>query len=374
MGAAFRVEVFDDWAGIAADWATQSSHGFATPFQQPLWVEAWFATIGRAQAIRPLLVKVMEGDDPDPVLLLPLILSQRGRLKVIEAADLGVTDYNAPVLGPGPVLKSPAAAALWRAVLRALPPSDLVELTKVPSEIAGRPNPLVMLRHVDRSPLHGNLLTISGSWAGYHDGFERTFRKEIERSWRVFERHPDARFEMIVDQASADETMSALERQQALRMAGLGNAYLLDRPGYGDFYRQLVRGGLSDGSVRLAALKADGEIAAALLGITGSATFSMVRLSTGDARWRNCSPGRLIIYKMMESLHEQGFRQFDFTIGDYPYKRRMGVAATPLFNLIQARSAAGWLVALMTRLRFALQRSDTWRRLRGRPPAKGIAT
>jgi len=40
----------------------------------------------------------------------------------------------------------------------------------------------------------------------------------------------------------------------------------------------------------------------------------------------------------MAALHQQGVESFDFTIGDYPYKRRFGVASTPLFEVAEALS------------------------------------
>lgn len=48
----------------------------------------------------------------------------------------------------------------------------------------------------------------------------------------------------------------------------------------------------------------------------------MIRISNGGARWSKCSPGRLIIERTMAALHQDGVREFDFSIGNYAYKRR----------------------------------------------------
>ena len=54
----------------------------------------------------------------------------------------------------------------------------------------------------------------------------------------------------------------------------------------------------------------------------------MVRISNAGEKWSNCSPGRLIIERTMAALHqENGVREFDFSVGNYAYKRRFGADA-----------------------------------------------
>ncbi len=56
---------------------------------------------------------------------------------------------------------------------------------------------------------------------------------------------------------------------------------------------------------------------------------------------RNCSPGRLIIGRTMAHLHAQGIRQFDFSIGNYAYKRRFDVAPVALVDKTARAELAG---------------------------------
>ena len=158
----------------------------------------------------------------------------------------------------------------------------------------------------------------------YLKSLERRFRKEIGRSWRVFLAHEGAAFERITDAARAASVLAELERQQAAHLREQGADYFLDRPEVATFYRKLLADGIADGSVILTALTHDTEVVSALLGIVHGDTFVMVRISTGAKEWSNCSSGRLIIVRTMEMLQAQGFRHFDFSIGNYAYKRRLG--------------------------------------------------
>jgi len=79
---------------------------------------------------------------------------------------------------------------------------------------------------------------------------------------------------------------------------------------------------LRSGYAVLSALTAGEEVVATLLGIRVDSRYVMVRISNAGEKWSNCSPGRLIIERTMAALHRDGVRQFDFSVGNYAYKRR----------------------------------------------------
>ena len=82
----------------------------------------------------------------------------------------------------------------------------------------------------------------------------------------------------------------------------------------------------------------------------------MVRISNAGERWSNCSPGRLIIERTMAALHKDGVREFDFSIGNYAYKRRFGVTSLALVDITAALSWRGIPYALRDRAARELRR------------------
>jgi hypothetical protein len=88
---------------------------------------------------------------------------------------------------------------------------------------------------------------------------------------------------------------------------------------------------------------------ATLLGIRCGARYVMIRISNAGDKWSNCSPGRLIIERTMAALHRDGVREFDFSIGNYAYKRRFGVTRLPLVDVSAALSWRGLPYALRDR-------------------------
>ena len=100
----------------------------------------------------------------------------------------------------------------------------------------------------------------------------------------------------------------------------------------------------------------------------------MVRISNAGEKWSNCSPGRLIIERTMAALHRDGVRQFDFSIGNYAYKRRFGVVPLPLADITAALSWRGLPYALRDRAVRELRRHPRLAaqvgRALGRPPSR----
>ncbi len=364
MSRKFKAEICKNWDEFITLRNSTHYSWASTPFQTGRWMQSWMDTVGANSRIKAHPIIIYESATNQPVMLLPLILNAQDKLYKIEPADLGLSDYNAPVILQGLCLDKKETIQIWRSIKAVLPRHDIMLITKTPEKIQDEMNPLYDLKNADKSPLNGNILNIPAAWHDYHWGLERTFRKEIERSWRVFDKHAEAHFKNITNTSKAMEIMLELENQQATRMTELGADYILDRPDITAFYRNLLENGISNQTVRLTALTVEGEIVAALIGVTNGTTFSMVRLSTGDKKWRNCSPGRLLIYKTMEYMHAQNFYTFDFTIGDYSYKRRMGAEFVPLCNIVESGNLSHILHALVLRLRFRLQLSPIWRRFK----------
>lgn len=326
----------DDIARRVAGAARQTS----TVFQGESWLRSWYATIGRTVGT-PLLVSAFDRRSSELAAMLPLVIRDDHRLRVIEFADDGVSDSNAPILGPAAPSTTADAQAMWEAVRAALTGADLVRLAKMPGEIDDRVNPLTLLPSARPSSLNSNIVTIEGSWDDYLATLRGVLRKQLRKSWRQFTQYDGSAFRRIDDPDEALAVVATLERQQSTRMRAQGQPYRLDEPAFSAFYRAITAEGVADGSVILTALMQGDEVAAALLGLARSDTYVMVRISTGAERWSSCSPGRLVIVKTMQSLHAEGYRVFDFSVGDYPYKRRLGARGEPLFELTAALTPRG---------------------------------
>jgi CelD/BcsL family acetyltransferase involved in cellulose biosynthesis len=364
--AGFRVELTRDWKQAVARW---NDGGSSTPFQHPQWLDAWYGAFAGVDDVEPLLAVVTDAATGEQAVLLPLIRRLQKGIRIVEFADLDLTDYNAPVLGSAAPRDARAAAALWRDLKAALRRSrggaDLMRLRKMPVDLGVRRNPLA---------LNGNIVVTGEDYDGWRFTLERTVRKELERSWRVFTRDPAAGFNIVADHDEALQVLSTTEVQQGTRMQHLGLNFVLNNETCAAFYRNLVRDGVGNGYAVVSALTVGDEVVATLLGIRSGARYVMIRISNAGEKWSNCSPGRLIIERTMAALHKDGVREFDFSIGNYAYKRRFGVARLPLVDITAALSWHGWPYALRDRTARELRKhprlTAAIKRALGKPPSR----
>ena len=371
----FRVELIRGWQQAIARWDDISP---PTPFQHRQWLDAWYGAFAGTGHIEPLIAVICNAATGEQVALLPLIRRRQKGLRIVEFADLDLTDYNAPVLGTGAPRDAEAARALWRdlkAALRGLPGGvDLIRLRKMPVDLGSRPNPLALLDGAGPCPLNGNVVATGGDFDAWRFTLERTVRKELERSWRVFTRDPAAAFNIVTDSNEALRVLSATEAQQGARMQQLGLNYILGDEACAAFYRNLIRDGVDSGYAVVSALTVGEEVVATLLGVRSGSGYVMVRISNAGERWSNCSPGRLIIERTMAALHRDGVREFDFSIGNYAYKRRFGVTRFPLVDFSAALSWRGWPFVLRDHAARGLRRHPRLaariKHALGRPPSR----
>jgi CelD/BcsL family acetyltransferase involved in cellulose biosynthesis len=371
----FRVELLRDWKQAASCW---HDPGNATPFQNGRWLQAWYGAFATTPGVEPLIAVISDAATNEQAVLLPLVRRSQNGIRIVEPADLDLTDYNAPLLGAAAPRDVEAARAMWRdlrAALKRLPGgADLIRLRKMPVELDGRPNPLVLLDGAGPCSLNGNVVTTGDDFDAWRFTLERTVRKELERSWRVFTRDAAASFRIVTDREEALRMLSTMELQQGNRMQHLGLNFILNDETCAAFYRNLVRDNAGNGYAALSALTVGEEVVATLLGIRQGSRYVMVRISNAGDKWSNCSPGRLIIERTMAALHKDGIRQFDFSIGNYAYKRRFGVVHTPLVDFTASLSWRGVPYALRDRTACWLRRhpklAEHVKRALGKPPSR----
>jgi CelD/BcsL family acetyltransferase involved in cellulose biosynthesis len=328
-----RVEFMRDWKQAAARWSAVDQ---GTVFQSRLWLDAWY---GAFDDVSPLIAIVSEQFTGRDVALVPLVRRAQGGIRVVEFADLDLTDYNAPLLGPGASDDPAEAEAVNRALLAALRQlpegADLLRMRKMPATLGGRPNPLVSLGRTGSCSLNGNLIEVD-DFDAYRASIKRM---QLPRSWRVFSRYPGAQFRLLTDADEALGLLDTMDHQQQSRMQCLGLRFNLNQGARARFYRDLIRSGIGQGYAVVSELRCDEAIVATVFGIRREKTFVFLRISNAGRRWSHCSPSRLIIERTMAALHGQGVREFDLSVGNYAFKRRFG--ATPL-PLTDVSIALGW--------------------------------
>lgn len=336
-GPRYIAEVFDGADEALAALDSVQGGLVSTGFQSLNWLTVLYEDLAPAKGAMPRLIVVTERNSGEVALVLPLLIKKKRAMRVARFADLGVSDYGGPILGPAPLTKPRSIRRAWRTVRRAMRDVDMIRLERMPAEIGGRANPLVTRTGVVPARHSGNVLTIETTVEDFLRARGKKYRKEVERCTRLWQKESNPRFARCVKPEEIARGYCELEEQQSARHEALGSNYVLDEPAFRSFYERLVMDGTECELGYLFTLEANSEVVAALFGIVHDGTFTLLRIANGGERWSHLSPGRLVIVEAMKYFVERGVRRFDFGIGDYPFKRGFGVTEVPLYDLIVAR-------------------------------------
>ena len=333
-------------SGIAVDFvrdwrqaASRLSAGHRTAFQHGYWLGAWYEAF---HDFAPLIALISDAATGKDIAVVPMISHIRRGIRIVEFADLGVSDNNAPILALDAASDAAATDAIGRALVdavRALPDRfDLLRLKKMPAHVGGKPNPLVSLGRIGSCSLNCNLVLMGDDYEVYRASIKRM---QMPRCWRVFSRHAGARFEIATDVARARELLDVMDVQQQARMRKLGSRFVLNDDAHARFYRELARQGVAEGYAAISALVCDEAVVATTFGVRSGASYFLLRISHAGDSWSNCSPGLLVTERTMAALHAEGVRRFDLSIGNQDYKRRFGAAKVALTDVSIALSWRG---------------------------------
>lgn len=325
----FDVDVFTDIADVRDDWATLESTGECTPFQTRAWLEPWYGIVAPHFGATPLFARVRDRYSGLPMMLLPLVKRRDAGLTVVESADLGVSDYHAPLFATPMGDLGAQRSALWSRIQAALRPADLFRFEKVPALVGGARNPLqdIARRRMNFSSwdvvLPGNRDTFDAEMP------DQSFLRELARKGRRIAGRGQARFAEATTPGELRRAFAALCAQRAARFAELGRDNILEGQPFREFYERVALAP-QDRVARLFTLSVDDEIVATIFGLVRKGRFCMIMSTIGDARWKSASPGNVAMDRLVSQLIGEGGGVLDFTIGDEAYKRSFGAAQRPL--------------------------------------------
>jgi CelD/BcsL family acetyltransferase involved in cellulose biosynthesis len=338
----FRFTRHRDVAALEGVWRALAREGGTTAFQSYDWGGAWARAAERSGVATPAVIVVEDDVDDRPIMLVPLAVTAMGARRVATFFDLGVTDYNAPLVAADIAFGRLDTAEIKAGLKAILPDADVLHLDKMPYRVGRTRNPLVAFKGTSAMSLTACAAPIWGPWSSCRESIlAPAFRVEMDDRWRRLNKRKPVRFVVAESAEQANDLFDALADQRAARFRRLKRDDILWKSAWRDFYRDLVTAEGGHGLGRMSALLIDGEPVATALGLAHEGTFALMMHGFADGCWRNYSPGIQLILRTMEWAVADGFRTFDFTIGAEGYKNDFGVVAQPLAECVEALSPHG---------------------------------
>lgn len=337
---AFDIVIEQSFDFMSPEYAELFDRSAATAFQHPIWLHSLYARLAPEAGATPLVVVVRYRATGALAMVLPLLRIRRGPLRTVEFADLRVSDYLAPVCTPdvfSQLLDDAAACAQIRRLVR---PFDLLRMVKLPDRRLEIEDLLGASRRVamDTNAYATVLIAPFEQWRA--SAIDRSYQKELAKKYRQLQKKGTLSFSCCGDGASVLEVLDVMRKFRGPRFHAQGDGDLLQRPEYYGFYSDVALRGTGS-FVRLYAMKMDGQVIAAVLGLCHRGSYLIIMSAFDIAGYKSQSLGALMFEQVARDCIGRGDQVLDFTIGNEPYKKSFGAQPSPMWAVTQVGSTAG---------------------------------
>lgn len=336
QGAIARVEVFANCAAVHAVWNRLEAQASVSAYQTQAWLVPWYATIGAALKMRPL-ISVAYDAAGEAIGLLPLGILNRGPLHLAEFPGGKDANFTFGLFAPG---VSPTEPELrhWLAETARLSPEriDLFALVNQPESWNGTTNPLRALGG-QLSPSHGYRTALLAD----PEAFAKTrlsgeSRKKLRAKERRLAELGRLTYITAHDGPTAQRILGAFAAQKAQRMQEKGIHNVFADPAAEAFLAQgaALFDKIGAGAIELHALLAGERVVATFGGATHQGRFSgMFNSFDLDPAITRNSPGDLLLTWLVQQKCREGLHTFDLGVGAARYKETWCTQAEPMFDV-----------------------------------------
>ncbi|OAF18641.1 GNAT family N-acetyltransferase [Bradyrhizobium neotropicale] len=360
----FDVTIDHAFNFLSPEYAELFDSSAATAFQHPLWLDSLYTKLAAHAGAKRMVVVVRHRASGALAMVLPLLRIRRGPIRTVEFADLRVSDYLAPVCSPDVFSQLIEDETACREIRRLIRPFDLLRMTKLPDRRLPIENLLAAPRRVsmDTNAYATVLVAPFEQWRA--SALDRSYQKELAKKYRQLQKKGALSFSCCDDSASVLAALDVMRKFRGPRFQAQGDGDLLQRPEYYGFYSDVALRGLGS-LVRLYAMKMDGNLIAAVLGLCHRGSFLVIMSAFDIAGYKSQSLGALMFEQVARDCIERGDQMLDFTIGDEPYKKLFGGQPSPMWTVVQAGSTAGAVTLFALRqapwLKLAAKRMSEFR-------------
>lgn len=283
------------WNEIAADWDLLPA---ATPMQTCAWARA------AARAFKNGQLKLMVARGSGVVAVAPLVQPVGSNIMTVLGAELfEITDFS--------YRDAQAAEVLASEVLKLGAPIFLRSVQADSPLVAAFRKACARRRIMITRPAPGSpWIPLDESWKKPEAHLNSGRRSDLRRARRRAENLGSVRIEFI--RPRIEELPQLLDicfRVESANWKGRINSSLKTNHEVGNFYRYYAEDACLKGKLHLGYLWIEGEPAAMQLGVEHNNSFWLLKMGF-DERFRNCSPGTLLMVESIRYAAEHAWQQY----------------------------------------------------------------
>ncbi len=327
----------DDFDFLSREYGDIFACSDATAFQSPVWLHCFHANLIKYADARPLTITFRK--EGELLGLVALMQRKKTGLDLVEATDMGVSDYAAPVFGSELQRALEVDSNLAARFVAAIGPHDLLRVRPV---LPGHRD--IWQKLLQQQPCQLDFSTHAvqlaqpfDEWRAAH--LDDRCKSMISRKARRWNRQHKVQLERLSDPKCIELALSNLVKLRRGRFDGDP----IQTAEIESFYAAVAVAGAQSSQAETWILTSDGEVVGVLFGLTHQGRFLYLLIGADyDGHGRH-SPGLQMYDQIIEDWISRGGTCFDFTIGDEPFKTDFGARAEPMSIVLRPNNLVGKL-------------------------------
>lgn len=356
--------------GSLAEIASFGERALATPFQDAAWIAHWLKPGIALPHERPAIVLGYE--EGELMLVLPLAVERRFGFSSLVWLGQDLSDYNCPLADARLLrrLSTADAAAILTAAAALVGGVDCLKLEKQPSLLGGLGNPFANVS-AQGFTCDAHATRLTGDWESFHARKRsRKSAKRLKEKANSLAKLGDVTFAEVDDPAERREVVSKLLDWKSAQLDARGSRNPFRDGRLGELLLEASASPDLEPLIRIHVLRVGGELAAGAFGFARAGHYIYYMAAYDGLRLARYSPGAILLTRLVEEMHGEGYQVFDFSNGDERYKdewcdQSMGLTVTLMPLTLAGRAAIALEAGTLWLIREIKARPQVFSAVRG---------
>ena len=354
-----KINVYNQFSlELKNSWIELEKESDISIFQTFEWNKSWFETIGLKKGAQLYIVLVLHNDKP--IIIFPFILKKSFGFKIISFIGDQQSDYLCPLINSSLDIDFKNT---WSLVTKSLPNHDLIYLEKY-TLFGNHANinfaSVLNLKEVNIS--HSS--SLPKTFEAFNLKLRPKLKSDINRQKRRLSKLGKLEFQIITDSNEFKKLVPEmiLQKRKRYKKTNVPDPFINED--VHNFYINIVDIKSNNLIPHYSILKLGDKIIATHWGVIHKSRFYYL-MPTYSADFMVYSPGKILLYFLIEESISQKLKVFDFTIGGESYKNEWCNDSLQIFYYLKSMSFKGVLYkSFLLLINYARQNKFIWDNIR----------
>ena len=351
----FEIKIYNSFEdSLETIWNNFEKEAESYCFQNSYWLKNWYQSLNNKNDIDLHIFLVYQNQKL--LFIFPLCIEKKYGLKILKWQGGNQSDYMGGLIKGESSLEKKEFLLLWKKIKDKLPDFDITYFKNQPEKIGNAINPFV--NHLNSfKTSNSRSINLKDSFETFiNNNLKKKFLSDTKRSLNTLNKKGRIDFKIYenVNNSQRKKIIEEILYQKELRLKELNQKNEIDKFSE-NFYINFDERKFLNGNLHISSLKFNDTIIAMHWGAIYKNTYYYLMPSIAKTEYLKYSPGRLLLYKLVEWCYQKNIKKFDLSLGEESYKKNWSNLKNGLYDLYETNSLKSYPLFYLLKIRSYLK-------------------